>query len=525
MTRLRQLCICIVFISAISCKTSRVSRAVDDGKLEVDFVQVNDVYEIAPLDDGKIGGIARVATLKKQYLKQNPNTLLVMAGDFVSPSVYNSLKYKDTAIRGRQMIEAMDTAGFDIAVFGNHEFDIKEMELQQRINESNFLWISSNSFHLVNGNVIPFAKNSGTVAVSFPGTYIQTFKDADGTNARIGFIGLTIPFNKADYVSYTDPLATAVKLYDQIKDSCDAVVAITHQSVDDDKKLAEQLPNLALIIGGHEHDMRFEKVGNIYITKAHANAKSAFIIKLVINKKLMPGGGRHVTTSATPELKYLDSTVALDIPTNAVVRKWVSIANENYNSLGFDAERVVIQNGEPLDGRETEIRSRSTNLSQLVVHSMEDACPQAELAIINAGSIRVDDVLNPPVTEYDILRALPFGGAIREVDMKGSLLIKVLDAGKNNKDIGGFLQYSSFVELNSVTNTWTINKKPIDPEQIYRVALGEFLFSGKEANLDFLNPTNPEIVEMHTTPLSADDPQTDIRLAIVKYLLKKHGRL
>jgi len=119
----------------------------DDGKIDVVFVQVNDVYEIAPLEGGKTGGMARVATLKKEYLKANPNTFLIMAGDFLSPSVYNSLKYNGERIRGQQMVESMNAAGMDYAIFGNHEFDITESELQKRINESSFQWISSNTFH------------------------------------------------------------------------------------------------------------------------------------------------------------------------------------------------------------------------------------------------------------------------------------------------------------------------------------------------------------------------------------------
>ncbi len=509
----------ITIIGLESCKTQRVSRSfTDDGKIEIVFVQVNDVYEIAPLDNGKLGGMARVAALKKEYLRQNANTLLVMAGDFVSPSVYNSLKYHDTTIRGRQMIEAMNAAGFNLVVFGNHEFDIKENELQQRINESNFTWVSSNSFHVVNGAVSPFAKTVGNTTTSFPKTYIQTFKDADGTVAKIGFIGLTLPFNKADYVSYTEPLSTAVELFNAIKDSCDAVVAITHQAVEDDEKLAQQIPALALILGGHEHDMRLKKLGNIYITKAHANAKSAYIIKLFINKK-------NKTVNAQPELKYLDTTVAMDSTTNAVVQKWVNIANDNYSSAGFNAKQVIIQTSEPLEGRETEIRSTSTNLSQLVVHAMEDACPQSQLAIINAGSIRVDDVLNPPVTQYDILRALPFGGAIREVEMKGNLLIKVLDTGKKNKGIGGFLQYSSFVSLDTNNHIRSIKNMPVDAEKTYRVAIGDFLISGREANLDFLKPGNPGLIKVYDAPTSTTDIKTDIRLAIIKYLQKRNGRL
>jgi 2',3'-cyclic-nucleotide 2'-phosphodiesterase (5'-nucleotidase family) len=509
----------ILLLTIVSCKTTRLNQSLqDDGKLEIDFVQVNDVYEIAPLDNGRIGGIARVATLKKEWLKKNPNTLLVMAGDFVSPSVYSSLKYHDTAIRGKQMVEAMNAAGVDIAVFGNHEFDIKENELQQRINESNFQWVSSNTFHKVNNTIVPFTKTSGTSVTSFPKVYYQKFKDADGTQAKVGFIGLTLPFNKADFVSYTDPDSTGIALYNQIKDSCDAVVAITHQTVEDDIKLARQLPGLAIVLGGHEHDMRFEKTGNVYITKAYANAKSAYVIQLLIDKK------QH-TVAVTPAMKYLDSTVAFDAVTNTVVQKWVDIANENYNSLGFDAKQVVIQNGDSLEGRETFIRSKSTNLSQLVVHAMEDACPQAQLAIINAGSIRVDDILNPPVTEYDIIRALPFGGQIKEAEMKGSLLEQVLDAGIKNGGTGGFLQYSSFVSHDAATGKWSINNIAIDVEKIYYVAIGDFLMSGKEANLDFLNPTNPAITKVYDAAMSKDDARSDIRLAMVKYLLKKNGQL
>src|SRR4029078_6409539 len=124
--------IAIIFLFFSSCTTQKNISSKDDGKIEVNFVQINDVYEIAPLTGGHEGGVARIATLKKQYLQQNPNTFLIIAGDFVSPSVYNSLQYEGKPIRGKQMIEALNAAGLDFAVFGNHEFDIKEAELQER---------------------------------------------------------------------------------------------------------------------------------------------------------------------------------------------------------------------------------------------------------------------------------------------------------------------------------------------------------------------------------------------------------
>jgi len=503
-----------VLFSTASCKTIRGVLGRDDGKIEVVFVQVNDVYEIAPLANGKEGGMARVATLKKEYIKNNPNTLLVIAGDFLSPSVYNSLQYEGQRIRGKQMVEAMNAAGMDIAIFGNHEFDITESELQSRINESSFLWISSNSFHKLKDSVMAFEKITSRKVYPFPKTFILPVHDQDGTTAKIGFIGLTLPFNKADYVSYTDPLTTAKNLYSQIKDSVDAVVAITHQSIQDDERLAKEIPGLTVILGGHEHDMRFEKVENIYITKAHANARSAYVVKLLINKK-------KKSTKVDPKLVYINDSIPLDSATNDVVQKWVKIADSNYSSLGFDAKKILISNGEPLDGRESEVRSHSTNLTRLIVAGMADAASNADVVLLNAGSIRVDDVLQMPVTEYDIIRSLPFGGGIREADMKGSLVIKILDQGAKNSGIGGFLLHNEAVTYDTSANIWKINNTAIDPAKIYHVAVGEFLFSGKEANLDFFNPNNPDVVKVYDAETSVTSSKSDIRLAVVRYLEKK----
>ena len=502
----------ILFITVSSCSTTRVTNR-DDGKLDVVFVQINDVYEIAPVAGGKEGGMARVATVKKEYLQKNPNTFLVMAGDFLSPSVYNSIEYLGKKIRGKQMVEVMTVAGTNLVTFGNHEFDITESELQDRINESQFDWVSSNTFHNKNGKIIPFEKKQGTSVTLIPDKYIMHLKDADGTIANIGVIGLTLPFNKADYVSYMDVLQTAKTIYNQLKDSCDAVIALTHQAMEDDIKLAQEIPGLAAIIGGHEHDMRYQKVGNVYITKAHANARSVYIIKLNINKK-------KKETNVSTTLKYINESVAIDSVTNEYVGKWTKIANDNYASLGFDAKKIVMSSGEILDGRESEVRTKFTNLSKLIAEAIADACPQADVALMNSGSIRVDDFLPPPITQYDIIRSLPFGGGIVEAEIKGKLLIKTLDVGRKNIGIGGFLIYHP-VQYDAANNTWTLNGKPIEPTKTYRVALTDFLFSGKEANLDFLNKNNPDVVKVYETENSPKNSKSDIRLAVIRYMEKK----
>lgn len=511
MKKLLRLQVVIALLVFVSCNTAKQTATVDNGKIDVTIVQINDVYEIAPLDGGKAGGMARVATVKKDYLRDNPNTLLVIAGDFLSPSVYNSLKYEGNRIRGKQMVDAMNTAGVDLAVFGNHEFDIPEADLQSRINESNFKWISSNTFNKKGNDVVPFVKKNAAGTEAFPETYILTIKDADGTTARIGFISVTLPFNKAPYVTYTDVFAAAQKYYDQIKDSCDAVIAVTHQAMDDDIKLARQIPGLALIIGGHEHERHYAKIGNVVITKADANAKSAYIIKLNINTKT-----HDVKLKA--DIIDVNEKVELDAATDVVVKKWTDIANKSYASLGFDATKICKQSGEPLDGREAYIRTNKTNFTKLIVTAMEKAAPAVDAVIINSGSIRVDDILQMPVTQYDVIRSLPFGGSIMEVDMKGALLSKILDAGKKNWGSGGFLQYSPALAFDSVAHNWTFKNSAVDANKVYKIALTDFLMTGGEANMDFLTKDNPDMVKVYPVFTDLNDPRSDVRRAIIKYM-------
>ncbi len=102
--------------------------------------------------------------------------------------------------------------------------------------------------------------------------------------------------------------------------------------------------------------------------------------------------------------------------------------------------------------------------------------------------------------------------------MKGRLLIKILDAGKKNTGTGGFL--ISNTQYDAGKNIWLLKGKPIDAIKTYRVAMTDFLFSGKEANLDFLNKDNPDIIKTYDAETSPKSSKSDIRLAIIRYMEK-----
>ena len=92
-------------------------------------------------------------------------------------------------------------------------------------------------------------------------------------------------------------------------------------------------------------------------------------------------------------------------------RKHASLDSEARASTrnGFVAKTTDV-----LDGREASVRDFPTRLTDPVAASMLRAAPGTELAIFNSGSIRIVDVIPPgEVTEYDVIRTLPFAGVVQ----------------------------------------------------------------------------------------------------------------
>src|SRR5574342_421842 len=123
------------------------------------ILQINDVYEITPVERGKKGGLARVATLRDRIAQESPHVVFVLSGDFLSPSPMSSM------FQGGQMVAALNAIGLDLATFGNHEFDFSADVTQERIQESRFTWVSSNVLEPETG--LPFGGAASFVLREF----------------------------------------------------------------------------------------------------------------------------------------------------------------------------------------------------------------------------------------------------------------------------------------------------------------------------------------------------------------------
>lgn len=295
---------------------------------EIVLLQINDVYEIQGVSGGRLGGMHRVAAIAKREKAKNPNTWLLHAGDFLSPSVFNILNVEGEPVRGKQMIEAMNAAGVDFAIFGNHEFDIKEKELLTRLDEFKFQWLALNVFHNGKQGLLPFSQQD---------SYLPTHKIlTTKVGHKIGLIGLTTPYNQKPWVEYKDVFSTAREKYQELQDSVNFVLALTHLYLAEDRKLARQLPEIPLLMGGHDHNYMDEREGNVHITKADANAKSLLKHRLTY----FPGND---SLAIKTERILLDESIEGDSITLAVIQKWKKLAVENFKREGFSQQKYFLR--------------------------------------------------------------------------------------------------------------------------------------------------------------------------------------
>ncbi len=465
-----------------------------DNLIRFNLVQINDVYEITPVS--KEGGMAKVATVYNSYKQVNPNTFLVIAGDFFSPSALGTARVDGERLAGKQMVAMLNAIPLYLATFGNHEFDVNEAQFNQRIEESKFGWVSSNVW---NAQGAPLPKTEPN--------RIQVIESGD-QKVRVGYFGVTVPSNPAKYVTYTDFMEAAEKQVRELRPKVDVLIAITHLAYEDDIKIARAFPEIDMIIGGHEHEMHRIEIASLPgIYKADANARSVFVHEFGFDPIT-----RKLQKKST--LRRLTADIPLDPTVKAEVDKWVKIAFDGFRKDGFNPEAKVADLPIALDGSEASVRNKPTELTKIIAEGMLAAAPGSEIAIYNGGSIRIDDTIQPgEVTEYDVIRILPFGGKIVSIKIKGVYLKRILAQGIANKGQGGYLQTAGI----TYNGDQPLHKgAPIEDGRDYTIAISDFLLTGNEQNLGWLKKDgNPDITVLKE--------HEDVRNATIAELKRRFG--
>jgi len=440
----------VIFTFSIVAQTVRVT-----------ILHVNDVYQFMPVEGGRRGGLARLLTLKKEAVKENPNTIFTLGGDTLSPSV------ETRTYKGAQMIDAWNAVGIDYAVFGNHEFDIKTAELLERMKESRFQWLGA--------NVVDTKTNK-----IFADTPPYVVKDFGGV--KIGILGLLLPETKQtssmeDSLNVTDFCATAKKLVKRMrkKEKVAAVIGLTHLSMAQDKQLAG-CADFDLILGGHEHTLLQSSSHGTPIFKMTADARELGKFNLNFN-------------AATKRFESLDWEI---IPVTDQIADAPEFAPvfEKYKPLLQQLAVRVGATGVELDALSLSNRTKETNIGNFVADSYRNAA-KSDVALVNGGSIRADLTYNPGVlTKRDVLSILPFNNPIVKIEISGKTLRAALEHGvarsglNEDGEPGRFPQVSGMTfkfdttkPAGSRTSEITVGGQPLDENKTYTLATSDFLVS------------------------------------------------
>lgn len=220
---------------------------------KITILHTNDVHShIDPFgpEDGRNpnkGGVARRASLIESIRKENPNTLLLDAGDIFQGTPYFNY------YGGELEFKLMSMLKYDVATIGNHDFDNGINGLFAQLPHADFDFVSANYDF------------SNTVM----DTHVKPYKIIKKAGIKIGVFGLGVELeglvNKELYKEtvYNDPTETAQEMSRILKEDeqCDLVICLSHlgykytKSPDKicDLKLAENTKDIDLIIGGHTH--------------------------------------------------------------------------------------------------------------------------------------------------------------------------------------------------------------------------------------------------------------------------------
>lgn len=222
----------------------------------ITILHTNDTHsQIDPLpandaNAGK-GGVARRATLVKRVRHENPNTLLIDAGDVLQGTPYFNF-YK-----GEVEYKAMSAIGYDAGTLGNHEFDNGVEALAAALKFAKFDIVSAN--YDVRGTVLePQVKRY--VVKTLGGIRIGLF------GLGISPVGLITPDHFRG-VTYIDPVVAARNVVKKLRqeERCTFVVCMSHLGYDADNQrgdsfIASQVDGIDFIASGHSHLFMTEPV-------------------------------------------------------------------------------------------------------------------------------------------------------------------------------------------------------------------------------------------------------------------------
>ncbi|TCI57335.1 bifunctional metallophosphatase/5'-nucleotidase [Exiguobacterium sp. SH1S21] len=402
------------------------------------------------------------ATAIKQVRAENPNALLIDAGDVFSGSLYFN------EFKGQADLKLMNYMKYDLMVPGNHEFDLGtdegHKELSTFVRYANFPFVSSNVDYSGDQYMKNLYRDETTEKAYNGRLYEGVIKVVDGK--KVGFFGLTTE-ETADIASpgpiqfqdYIEEANKAVKAFEDM--GVNQIVAVSHlgyndnPNVDNDLLLAENVDGIDVIIGGHTHSrlnapvvISEGKTEPTVIVQAFQYSEFLGTLDVEFDKdgKIVSHAGKLI------DVKVLEPdarAVALLAPFKEDVDK-ISL-----DPIGVTLNAELTNPRDEGDISAPSVRKQETALGNLIADGMLAKAKEYDASIIaavqNAGGIR-SNIEAGPVTTGEVINVLPFGNTLAVMELSGAELLAALERSVSvyPRESGGFLQVSGLkVEFDS----------------------------------------------------------------------------
>ena len=512
-------------IASVSMLTSTVDAQVSADTVNVQLLAFNDLHgnlEPPAGSSGRVGtvtagGFEYLATIVRNLKAQNPNTIIVSAGDLIGASPLLSALFAD-----EPTIEAASALGLDVNGVGNHEFDKGFAELK-RIEHGGCKPVDGCFGQVYGGSTFPFLAanvfNKATGKTIFDPYLIQ-----DVGGVKVGFIGLTLkdtptivtPSGVAG-LSFEDEATTINRNAAILKDrGVNAIVVLIHQGgrqttvvpndctsftgpiVDIVKATSK---NIDVFLTAHTHEGYNCVIDGKPVMQGASFGRIVTKVDLVVSKGR---GGSVQSAKATNVIVTRDVPKAVDI--TAILAKWQKLAaprsNRVIGAIGATFDRVPTTAGEQ-------------GLGDLLADSQLWAAKSpanggAQIAFMNPGGIRTDLVFENQagsespgqITYGEAFAVQPFGNNMTTLTMTGVQIKTVLEQQFDNPtpNTSRMLQVSkgfSYTWVDSAKtgskidpSTLKLDGTLIEPATKYRVTVNSFLADGGDNFLEFAKSTD-----------------------------------
>ena len=471
------------------------------------FLQLNDVYRVDAVENGAAGGLGRVVTVAERARRATGVPVRVLhAGDFIAPSL------ESRYFEGQQMIDALNflhARASLIAVPGNHEFDERRPGmLANAIRASRFPWLAGN-VRLNTGDAEADRRLGADTVI-------------ESNGMRIGIFTLTYLDAPRDYVSWDSAyLELAERQIASLEArGADAIVGLTHLDLAVDRRIAAlraSHPKLLWIAGGHEHFLIHDPLtdSTAAITKGDSNARRIWQVVL---------GRRGGQPALRADSVVLDASVAVDPAyRREVEQKWAARMRERVPFF----DQVIGRAETRMDASEEVVRNQESAWGNWLADQMRAAFPTvpADVAVLNGGAIRIDDVIEGEIRWEHLARTFGFPTRVALVwlrgrDLRETVLERSVSGGHGE---GRFLQVSglrfSFDRARPVNQRVTAVEvrrgdgwEPLDDDRVYVVAVPDYLFGGGDGYL------------FHNRAILSVPPGPDLRLLAFDALSAAYAR-